>query len=476
MPQISQFAKYRLMRDILLPLCISLQITAEIAGAAAPIDNSVVLKIGPLEVSQYVVTKRFIPFRENLQSENGDTSKEISSWFEDFLVNQVLTAEAISEGYAAHPDVIALVDRMERHMLCATYGPYYKHLMADMVRPEVEIMKLYEESSEKTVPVPYEDYRRMIQTQDTEKAVEIHRKTILETAQFRIEPKNCATVLEHLVDLPPSPADIPSGFLENVSNLPLASYIRDGEPQAVSIREWIEYFSALFIRSIPTSNTDLERSIEDVVVAEADIRAARALGIDQEPQFVEDRKHFLNAQALDRFEREKLLPNITLSEGEIETYYQQHQEMFRQPISAGGMLLRFQDQETAMRWLQSYRLDERNDALATSVEEVEVTAEHPIPALKPLTRPILWSQEGQPIGPVPIEDSIVIFLKQSSVTKPTPLSEVAGYITEQLKRAHLHDLEKTLAPQYCQAFVIEDNIPYEDYGAHAVKTPWRDQE
>jgi hypothetical protein len=477
-PQPYIILKHNTFNKLLLPLCISIKITTGLTLSAS-IDNSVVLKIGPLEVSQYVVLKRYNPFRESLQSEAGDASKEVSSWFEDFLVNQVVTAKAISEGYTIHPDVIALVDRIERHMLTSVNGPYYQAILSDATRSEDEIRKLYLEDSTWNENTPFAGYFRMIQRQDMDRAVQQHRSVVLENVQFSVDQKNCDKLLERLKKLPLVPANIPIGLLEDEGDILLASYIQDGVIHSVEASEWIKYFGLLFIRSIPTSDITLKRSIEDMIIAAVDIEAARALGLDNELQFAEDRKHYLNAQALEWFEREKLIPKITISEAAIETYYQQHQEDFLRPVAAKGVLLKFKDGEVAMKWLQSHgkqsdKLKAEDHIIPDSSEEVEFTQAHPIPSLKPIARAILNAADGRPFGPIPTEDGFLIFLKQSSVKEQLPLADTTGYIVEKLTRDRLHEMEKELATEYCMEFEIEDDIAYEDFGVETVKTPWSD--
>ena len=437
----------------------------------AVIDDRTVLKIGPLEVSEYVVEKRFKPFQQGLPAGDVDNTAMISTWFEDFLVNQVVTAKALSEGYASHPEALATVNRMERHMLSAVNGPYYQFLLKDSVRSESDIRKEYEDDAETNASMPFEDYLRMIQANDLKVAVENHRNAVLDEIQFRLEQENCGELLERLRNLPPVPADIPPGLLEN-ENLLLASYNKAGQIQPVVASEWIHYFSLLFIRSIPTRDATLRRSIEDMVIAEIDIRAARTLGLDQESQFVEDRKHFLNAQALDWFEKERLVPKIPITEEAIETFYRQHEEIFTRSVAAKGTLLRFEDGKAAMRWIQAYELNERDDQLAISIEELEVTQDHPIPSLETVTLLILNTQDERPIGPIATQEGVIVFLKQSSKKGLIPLKEATDYIVTTLTRDRLNALERELAPEYCRAFDIEDNIAYETYGATMVKTPW----
>ena len=460
-------------RKSVLSLCLSLPIVTGCLLRAS-IDDRIVLKIGPLEVSEYVVQKRFKPFREGLPSGDADNTERISDWFEDFLVNQVITAKAVSERYATRPDVVAAVDRMERHMLSAVNGPYYQLILQDAVSSEAEIRKLYEEDPQTNASVPFEDYFRMIQTKELQEAIEKHRNTVLDNVQFEAEQENCDKLRERLIKLPLVPADIPIGLVEGKEDLLLASYIQDGKPYSVMASEWIRYFDLLFVRAIPTRDVALKRSIENMIIAAIDIETARALGLDQEPKFVEDRKHYLNAQALEWFERERLIPEISISEEVIAAFYLQHGKAFSRSIAAKGTLFRFENKEAAMRWLQSYRLNERNDQLADSVEEVEVTQDQPIPSLEALTHQILNTPKGQLIGPISTKDYVLIFLKQSSKREQIPMEEMTDYIVETLTRDRLHTLEKELAPEYCKTFEIEDNIAYENYGATTVKNPWSD--
>ena len=462
------------LKRIILPLHICLQTTWAVA-LPTPIDDTVVLKIGPLDVSQYVVEKRYNRFQKHLATEAEIASNEVSSWFEDFLVNQVVTAKAISEGYTTHPDAVALVERMERHMLASVNGPYYQEvILKDATRSEDEVRKLYQEDSAGKEKMPFAEYFQMVQHRDVERTVQQHRAGILEQVQFSLNQTNFNRLLERLIGLPPIPANIPVDLLEDEGDLLLASYSNGGISHSVKAKEWIGYFNLLFVRSIPTKDITLKNSIEDKVITEMDIEAARASGLDKELQFVEDRKHFLNAQALEWFERERLKPEISISEEAVAAFYQEHKEAFFRPVAARGMLFNFKEKEPAIQWMRAYQLNERNDQLASSIEEVEVTQAHPIASLENLTPMILRMGEEELIGPIATEDGLLVFLKQASVTEPISAEEMSDYIIETLTRERLHRLEKELAPEYCKGFEIMDNIAYEKFGAKTVNTPWSD--
>jgi hypothetical protein len=103
------------------------------AAADATDDGSVVLTIGSLNVSEVRLDMNFMNFAK--KSGTALSPYQIHVWLEGFIQHQILTAEAIDEGYGRRPEVAARLRQMEEHMLTDSNGPLYKKLLRESPKP-----------------------------------------------------------------------------------------------------------------------------------------------------------------------------------------------------------------------------------------------------------------------------------------------------------------------------------------------------
>ena len=103
------------------------------ARAAEEADR-VVLRVGQHSVSAKTVRKYLA--RHSADTGPGEKTADSSrSWMEYFLARHVVIADLKAHGYLLRPEVCADVARMERHMLTASYGPFYDRVVARGVLP-----------------------------------------------------------------------------------------------------------------------------------------------------------------------------------------------------------------------------------------------------------------------------------------------------------------------------------------------------
>src|SRR5271157_268740 len=95
--------------------------------------------------------------------------------------------------------------------------------------------------------------------------------------------------------------------------------MREADPNHPS--NWRKYYNNLFMRRLPASITQVRLSAEDLAVEELDCAEAYQRGIDKMPQFLEDRRNFWYASALDAFEKEQIRPSEVIDESSISSYF-----------------------------------------------------------------------------------------------------------------------------------------------------------
>ncbi len=106
---------------------------ADLSPPSAPgVDATIVLRVGSVEVSRYALEKQHRQFLAQIAQEGRapPDSAAIARWLESFHARQLATAHALTLGYGTHPEVVRIVDTMERHMLSQSEGPYYHTLYA----------------------------------------------------------------------------------------------------------------------------------------------------------------------------------------------------------------------------------------------------------------------------------------------------------------------------------------------------------
>lgn len=103
-----------------------------------------VLMIGAHTVSHQSLEMNLQRFTgARLQQERPASPEEIRRWFEEYLVQQVIVAEAYAQGFDRRTEVTEAVERMERHMLTQVEGPLYQTLLGNPAVSPERIGELY---------------------------------------------------------------------------------------------------------------------------------------------------------------------------------------------------------------------------------------------------------------------------------------------------------------------------------------------
>lgn len=325
--------------------------------------------------------------------------------------------------------------------------------------------------------VPFSQVRasftRFVRHEQREQLHRERRARILTQTGFVVRPDVIKKVVAVLRDLPISGANIPAPPLAPFSTEALASYRDGGALVDVTVGQWRFDYNRQIARQFPRNATMLERSLQDLVTAEFDLREARRLGIDRTPQFIGNRRDFRHSQILNLFESEKLLPTIPVSAEEVQQRYDRDRGRLDEPTVARGLILDFPSFSAAMAWMQRHGHDARGD-VATDSRKCVVSREQPLPGATRATAIILHMPDGRAFGPVPNPDGHAsVFIKKSTIRVTPPLPQVVVRIRLAIARERLAALEQRLAPIWCRSFAVEDNIPYASLGiSPSLARPW----
>ncbi len=469
------FGSYRMTTRVWIGV-VTLYSTSFFAGhlwaaSSSPstsVRTDVVLKVGSAEISHYAVEKNLTRFQRTGSGHGLPSSEAACAWFGLFLSRQVILAEALKAGYAQRPEVTRMVGTMEQHMLAQT---------EPAVAPptDAELHDAYDKFPEqpgRTKP-PFEQQRPFLEKkllQDRRLAVKrTQRDQAVAVLKLEIVHETVAKLLQCLQAEPSTTVEVSEKLVAPLAGERLATYRLGDETMTLTVDGWRERFNALFVRERQTSTAQLEANIRDLVVAEFAASEARRLGLDREPRFAEDRRNFVYAQALDLFEKEKLLPQIEIKPAEAEAYYREHSAEFMRPARAKGKLHRFADVAAAMAWMHAPQGKEEHAS-----ETIVVSRESPLPGAPKATEPILHLRAGMPHGPIPTPDGALVFINESTETEPLPYATVKEAILAKLGRTQLDALELKLAREWAPHYVIEDGLRPEEFGLNGpVEKPWK---
>jgi len=437
------------------------------------VDSTIVLRVGPLEVSSYALGKNLTRIRSRPPEPLAvAASSNENARFRLHLAQQVIIARALAEGFAERREVKSIVDTMERHMLSSPEGPLYRLLDdAEAISEE----QLREIQARIGAVAGYENY---VRRQRMALIQQKRRTRLLETSGFAFDRAAGQEIVARMRTLPLRTQAIPAELLSEIGALPMASYRVDGESCTVSFSMWSGYFNSLYLRRLPGNFPELQKSVEDLVVMELDCREAHQRGLDRTPRFAEDRRNFMHYQVLDLFERERLRPTIRISEAEIADRYREHSDDYAEPVRARGALLRFADEAGALAWMARGR--EAAAPVQTSapgplgMEELVVTAAQPLELMPGVTPAILMAPDGQAFGPAASPLGYFVFAKRTTERETLPLAAVAERIRSELTRSKLDAAELSLAREWSGRFAIEDRIPYAQLGfaGEEPSAPW----
>ena len=386
------------------------QSAAGAIGSAAQVDRTVVLSVGPVQISQYALEKNYKRFFDDPKNGRGGfpSQTRVRDWFGLFIARQVLTAEAISRGIGQEPGVLRIVNTMERYMLSEFDGPFYEGLYPKWDYSQKDLEALYMETS-KVIEVTVVKYpagrRRELLGDDWAQASEegrllrlsvkaglmgaafyegnlrwpynfldeygardaiaraevgawiegdsmdvasgekwivfirsirrqsvpafasaqdnfrqavhfINRVTfarqrragLLRESRFSFDERVASDLASRIGKLDPRTIDLPRGLTAGIGGSELAGYGLHKERIRITADDWLEYYNGLFMRRLPTSPALVRLSAEDMAVEDMDCAEAHDRGIDQTPQFSEDRRNFWYASTLDAFEKTQIEP------------------------------------------------------------------------------------------------------------------------------------------------------------------------
>jgi hypothetical protein len=318
-------------------------------------------------------------------------------------------------------------------------------------------------------------FEKVVHELDRQVAQKRHRLTQLHTAELTVHETTRAQLLAFCQSLPERVPEMPE-IADALSTAVLFTYRRDNKQVDVTGGNFRRSFNDQMMRHIPRSQSELKAAMEDHVIRELDLWLARAKGLDESPQFIEDRLGFTRIQALDLYEREVLSPKIEITPDAITRCFQANPTEFSYPGPIHGRLHSFPDIKSATDWVALHRTDGATTKPATATRtdrNVVLSREQPLPGLESLYLLAMASSAGEAIGPLPADGLYHVFVNEGAAERnPLVLPQVQEAIRLRLLRASLDARIRDLARELVSRYPIEDHIDYTRYGVDTVAARW----
>jgi hypothetical protein len=312
------------------------------------------------------------------------------------------------------------------------------------------------------------DWERYVRRMHQNLIRRVRRREILRDCGFQPDPTAIAQLAARLVPVSSQPHTIDETATLSDPYRTIATYSTAGGRRPITERDFVAYFNQRMVRSMPRDSVALATAVEDLVVEQADYTKAIAVRLDQVPKFVQDRRNFELKEALTLYEQEVLVPQLTISPDELQTYYSVHGRRYAVTNEATGVLYKFNSRAEAAAAFQNLARGETVAAAKRAVrilDPIVVRRDGASLAREQPNALLLGMPDGRPFGPFEHEGEAAIFVKQFSGPATTPpLSEIAGAIQRELLREKLNAREIQLFEEHFTRHALRMHFDFSGYG------------
>jgi hypothetical protein len=205
-------------------------------------------------------------------------------------------------------------------------------------------------------------------------------------------------------------------------NLPVA--LIDGDPITLSDLRFNTRLKDLRVASPEDRKDIIDRRLQYVIDCRLIDQEALSKGFGDRPEVRKAIKEAKDELIYKKFFREILIPSIRIEDNEVESYYQEHEDLFLTPIYVKIDEIRLETEEQADR-IKSELESGADFAFLTKVSLPQrITSHHWLPVSKipeVIMEGVRQSEEGEWFGPVPWERGYSFFLlKRRSGGKRIP--------------------------------------------------------
>lgn len=290
-----------------------------------------------------------------------------------------------------------------------------------------------------------------------------HRTKALGSARFTWDAGPAAHVVQAVAAHLLPEGRIDAEALSVHANEVLGGYAHnDGTEVTITVGAWVDWFNAQFLRAPPASTRAVGDLVGSMVLQEFDLRAARAAGIDRTVRFTEDRKNFARNQVLDAYERERIIPQIHVTDEEVKADYLARRAQFRRVERAKVRRLVFSDLTAANDYLVHHRARSASGEGVRSAtlplrEETLIVSRSSESTDANFERMLIGSGVGSIFGPHALGDGVALWIRgEDAEVGSAPLAEIGGGIRQRLLRRAIEAEEMRLGEKLAKVYRIEE--------------------
>lgn len=303
---------------------------------------------------------------------------------------------------------------------------------------------------------------------DTTTFLESRRLKLIKDHSIKVQTEPLSLLYNAIREQPSTDSTIQIKSIEQFSHLPLLSFDLDDNTIKITVRSYTASYNNAFERILPNSLEELRTALENFAITEIDYWEAKQSGIDKTNKFTQDKLNFLNAQVLDAYQREYILPTIKVSEAEIEEFYRANIDLYTQTLSTTGTLYLFPKIEDALQFA-----NEQNPNLSQEIaSRSSISRENYIINRDPVDfyiddsaiHAILNAPPNSRIGPIYSDHQYLVFQKNADLEKQIETLPTVSYdIIERIKHAQLEDFLIAEAESISQELIVHNTIDIERY-------------
>lgn len=281
-----------------LCLCHSGQAGTDFKANFGKVDETNVLRLGSLKLSQHIVEKNLWEYLHGEPQAHDRLVKKDSAleeWIQSFIDSRLIVHEGLNAGFHRSRETLRNLDIMERHLMLSPSSEGYRRLITKLLGEDKLETRLRHTAKQKTALV------------------------------LKLDESGIRTFLSLLPQHEPMELIILPEWFEEKEDLKLGTYKNaEGSLSTFTIEEFVERYNKRIFREFPDNLEIVGSMIEEWLLEDLNYTEALSLGIDQDPKFRQDRMNYIHKLVHSQYLQNVLTVEIKVTTEDIENYYQEN--------------------------------------------------------------------------------------------------------------------------------------------------------
>ena len=419
-----------------------------------PVFTEIVLKVGNHQVTRYEFEKQYKIFQSIYSQQHHTTpdSNALRSWIEDFKDKQYLLADAYAKGYDKDKFVITRTESMVRFMISQPKGLLDHQLVAGLQNDNFTV-----QDKQKALRAKEEEEKKILIR---------HNDEIIKSSGRKINGAN----LYNLVNILKAYKDLHHFDKENfksVLNADLISYEISGAKKSIDVSAFMDYYNALPAKYPIESVETIRYYLDGIIVDDYDYQEAEKLGITKKPQFLLDRKNYINSLISSRYEKAELIYDTVVTAEEYQNKYAKQKEKYIVPEKVVASVYYFDNRRDAFNTLVALSRKNHNAPIQVSnftLEQKHITVTANTAIADTIKNALYYLSIGKPSRPITLNKGYAIAIKEKEAGKRLKtVQELTALLTQQIRSMRLDVKRKQILMGLKNKFQLQDHIDYPKY-------------